>query len=223
MKQTAGNEGRMNHLKVELREHLPYTIFSVAVAMGALGLLTAAFRALDADGMAEANEGLFHVFHPLHILFSATATTAMFRRHERKPFKAALIGLTGAIGICSISDILIPYAAGLLLGVNMRLHVCLVAGPGLVLPFAATGIVAGLVVSPRTHRGTIFSHSAHVMISAMASILYLVSFGMTDWFRAAGLVFVYMVLAVVIPCCSSDIVFPLLLTRRAGNGGIEEG
>ena len=223
MKQTAGNEGRMNHLKVELREHLPYTIFSVAVAMGVLGLLTAAFRTLDPDGMAEANEGLYHVFHPLHILFSATATTAMFRRHERKLFKAALIGLVGAIGICSISDILIPYTAGLLLGVNMHLHVCLAAAPGLVLPFAATGIAAGLVVSPRTHRGTIFSHSAHVMISAMASLLYLASFGMTDWFRAAGLVFVYMILAVVIPCCSSDIAFPLLLTRRAGNGAIEEG
>ena len=205
--------GRIRHLRVELCEHLPYTIFSVAVGLAVMGLLTAAFRALDPDGMPEAVRGLFHIFHPLHVLFSATATTAMFWRHERRMAKAVLVGVAGATGICSISDIVMPYLAGLLLGVQMEFHLCVIHHPVLVVPFAAIGIAAGLLVSPGTNRGTIFSHSAHVMVSSMASILYLVSFGMTDWFRATGLVFIYMILAVMLPCCSSDIVFPLLLAR----------
>ena len=76
--------------------------------------------------MAESSHGLYHVFHPLHMLFSAAATTAMFWRHERKFIKALLIGFFGAVGVCGISDILMPYISGYLLGVKMELHICII-------------------------------------------------------------------------------------------------
>ena len=69
-----------------------------------------------------------------------------------------------------------------------------------------------------THKSTIFSHSAHVLTSSVASIMYLVSFGLADWVSAVGMVFVYMVFAVMVPCCTSDIVFPLLLASGPGAG-----
>jgi hypothetical protein len=162
-------------------------------------------------GFASASHVLFHVFHPLHLLFSTIATTAMFWRHERRLLKALLIGVVGSVGICGLSDIVLPYAAGLLLGVReMQLHVCLIEHPGMILPFVAFGLLLGLILPTGTHKGTIFSHTAHVWVSSVASIMYLVSFGLTDWVGSLGLIFIFMVVAVMGPCCASDIVFPLL-------------
>ena len=200
------------HILEELRKHLPYTIFSVAVGMMALGVLTVL---IEAKKFPQASQNLFHVFHPLHILFSATATTAMFWRHDKKILKAVSIGFVGAVGLCSISDIFIPFVAGHLLGVKMHLHICILAEPMLVLPFLFFGIFMGFVL-PAVVESTIFSHAAHVLISSMASIFYLVSFGVTEWIPVGGMVFIYMVLAVMIPCCTSDIVFPLLFVKKKG-------
>ena len=203
---------QFRHILEELQDHLPYTIFSVAVGMVALGVLTVL---IEAKEFPQASQNLFHVFHPLHLLFSATATVAMFWRHDKKILKAVSIGFVGAVGICGMSDIFIPFVAGYLLGVKMHLHICIIAHPMLVLPFVLFGLCMGFVL-PAMLESTIFSHAAHVLISSMASIFYLVSFGLTDWIPVSGMVFIYMVLAVMIPCCTSDIVFPLLLVRKAG-------
>lgn len=208
---------RLHHLRSELQIHLPYTIFSVSAGMLVLGLLTFVATLLKAQDISTPSQQLFHIFHPVHMLFSATATTAMFWRHERRLLKASVIGFIGAVAICGISDIIIPYISGSLLGVKMDLHICIIEHPMLILPFVAMGIFAGFVVSSEI-KSTIFSHSAHVLVSSMASILYLVSFGLSDWILVSGLVLIYMVLAVMIPCCTSDIIFPLLLTKK-----IEEG
>ena len=82
------------------------------------------------------------------------------------------------------------------------------------MPFALLGIFAGMLVSPETHKSTMFSHAVHVLISSMASILYLIGFGLTEWIHVAGMVLIYMVIAVMVPCCTSDIVFPLLLVKK---------
>jgi uncharacterized membrane protein len=205
-----------DHVLEELQEHLPYTILSVSVGVAILGILTFMAELLGAS-MVKPSHELFHVFHPLHMLFSAAATTAMFWRHERKLLKAAIIGFVGAVGVCGISDIFIPYLSGLLLKVEMELHICIIKHPLMVLPFTVTGICLGLIVSAETHKSTVFSHTGHVLVSSMASILYLVAFGLTDWIHVIGMVFFYIVLAVVVPCCTSDIIFPLLLTDRESN------
>ena len=207
-------KGRIQHLGQELRIHLPYTIFSVSVGMIILGLLTFVCNILKVEDISGPSRGLFHVFHPIHLLLSTTATTAMFWRHEKRFVKATIIGFIGAVGICGISDIIIPYVAGFLLGVKMHFHVCIIEHPMFILPFVIAGIFAGFIIPPTTEKSTIFSHAAHVWVSSMASILYLVSFGLSAWIEVAGMVFVYIILAVMIPCCMSDIVFPLLLTKK---------
>lgn len=165
--------------------------------------------------MQNASHVTFHVFHPVHMLFSAIATTAMFWRYERKLIKAVITGLIGSLGVCSISDVMMPYLSGLILGAtHMSFHWCLIEHPMLVLPFAFTGVVVGLMAAETIQRSTYFSHSAHVFVSSAASIFYLVSFGLTDWAQNLGTVFILMVLAVMIPCCVSDIVFPLLVACK---------
>ena len=162
--------------------------------------------------MEHASHVTFHVFHPIHMLFSAIATTAMFWRYERKLLKAVVTGLVGALGVCSVSDVMMPYLSGLLLGApHMTFHWCLIQHPMLVVPFALVGVGVGLLCAETVRHSTYFSHAAHVFVSSAASIFYLVSFGVTDWADQLGSVFVLMVVAVTIPCCFSDVVFPLLI------------
>lgn len=201
----------LHHLGVELEKHLPYAIYSVSVGIIIVGILTYLTSLSASANPTVLSASLFHIFHPLHLLFSTTATTTMFWRHERNFVKAVIIGFVGSVGICGMSDIIIPYVSGFLLGTKMELHICIIKHPGLILPFVFFGIFTGLIV-PRTIESTIFSHTAHVFLSSMASILYLISFGLVNWISSLGMVFIYTVLAVIIPCCTSDIVFPLLFT-----------
>jgi len=170
----------------------------------------------NAAVMKSASKGLFHVFHPLHMLLSAIATTAMFWRHDRNLLKAIITGVIGSIGICGISDVGLPYLSGWVLGVEMEFHWCILSHPMMVIPFMVVGVFTGLVAASAVENATQFSHAGHVFASSAASIFYLISFGLTGWIDQVGIVFVVVVIAVVIPCCLSDIVFPLLVADREG-------
>ncbi len=160
---------------------------------------------------------LFHLFHPAHMLFSAAATAAMFMRHEKNWGKAALVGFTGAVIVCGISDIVMPQCSIMLMGKSLPWHICVLEHPMLVFPFAGIGVIVGvLAAAGGTSQSTIFSHSMHVFVSTMASIFYLIGpFGRFEWIHELGGVFLFICVAVMIPCCLSDIVYPLLFTRKA--------
>lgn len=173
--------------------------------------LTAAGAAV----MSRAAWSVFHIFHPMHLLFSAVATTAMFWRYERRLVKAILVGLIGPLTVCGISDVFIPYFGGLLLGVKgIEFHWCLLSHPMLVIPPAMIGVVVGLLAAETVKACTYYSHSAHVFVSSMAVLFYLISFGMTDWATRLGPVFVLLLIAVTIPCCLNDIGLPLVVIRK---------
>ncbi len=162
---------------------------------------------------------LFHIFHPIHLLLSAMATTAMFYRYERRMAKAIVVGFAGSVGICGLSDVFMPYLAGELLQLKgIHFHWCLIQHPQMVLPFAAVGIASGLVAAGTVDRSTIISHSAHIFISSTASLFYLISYGLPDWYSEKWLapVFIIVILCVTIPCCLSDILFPLAMVSKDG-------
>jgi hypothetical protein len=206
---------RQHQLVEELRIHFPFTVFSVAAGLMLLGMFNFISVSQGTRYLSSASRDLFHVFHPLHMLFSTIATTAMFWRHEKRILKAAIIGVIGSVGICGLSDIIIPYLSGYLLGVRMDLHICVIEHAQIVIPFIVMGLLVGFIVPEKTE-STIFSHAIHVLVSSMASILYLVSFGLVYWVQQIGMIFIYMTFAVIIPCCTSDIIFPLLLTSNKG-------
>lgn len=206
---------RYKYVGKELQHHLPFSILSVAAGLIMAGILTFITEAAGVENPSERFTELFHIFHPMHIMFSAIATTAMFWQNEKNFMKALLIGIAGSMGICGISDVFIPYIAGMLLGADMDLHICIIRHSLIILPFLTLGILAGFLAPGNIEKskGVVFSHSLHVFISAAASVMYLISFGMTDWIYQIGGVLIFMVLAVVIPCCTSDIVFPLLCVK----------
>ena len=165
----------------------------------------------------KASTVLFHLFHPVHLLLSAIATTAMFWRHEKKLWKSVVIGFIGSVGVCGLSDIFMPYLSARLLGLkDMHFHWCLIEHPQMVLPFVVLGIICGIMAPERIGHSTKFSHSSHIFVSVVVSLFYLISYGVGNWVAedVFPYVFVIVILAVTIPCCISDIIFPVLTAAR---------
>lgn len=223
-------------LLVELREHVPFSVSAVAIGLivaGAICILGAGIGGLETgdaghvhtrgamtgDDYHGANTPpfamlFFHLFHPAHMLFSAAATTAMYVRYEKAILKAIVVGLAGAIGVCGISDIVMPQLSLMMLGFKTPWHVCVVEHPGMVIPFAAIGVLIGIASATAVARSTLITHSLHVLASTMASIFYMVGpLGVVAWIERIGQVLLFVILAVMVPCCLSDIVFPMLMSK----------
>lgn len=238
-------DGRFIH---ELTSHLPFSILSVTIGLMLAGVIcfladstpasvqdAVVSHAHDPDdsGHNHAHDEpslrgflmLFHLFHPAHMLFSAAATAAMFMRYDRNWVKSVVIGLSGAIVVCGISDIIMPHCSALIMNKQLSWHICVLEHPMLVFPFAGFGVTLGILAAAGgSIQSTIFSHSMHVFVSTMASIFYLIgAFGLFEWVQQLGLVFLFICLAVVIPCCLSDIVYPLLFARKAREEYSESG
>ena len=217
-------------LRRELLEHAPFSVSSVAIGLVCAGVLSYVAPIPEELGHAghdhdvHTGYSLFHLFHPVHTFFSAAATTAMFWRYDQRAFKAMLVGLFGSIVVCGVSDILFPHCSLIYLGRQTPLHVCVLEHPELIIPFAVIGMLVGLGAARTVANSTLFSHSLHVLASTMASIFYLVApYGRVEWFGELGRLFVLVTVAVMIPCCLSDIVFPLLMAKDARQAALAAG
>lgn len=208
-------------LKEELLHHLPYAIFSLALGMVILSLLDYSSAAhsighIAGHGHKHQCSGyhmLFHSFHFLHILFAATGTIITFSRFSKSIGKALLVGTLSPAFFCMLSDVLMPYAAGRLLGVDMELHVCFYRELHNVLPFLAVGVLNGMAL--RSHHSRMLgvfslgSHFVHILISSLASLFYMVSHGFDNWYPQMGIVFLVLLVAIVLPCTFSDVIVPM--------------
>jgi len=195
----------------ELREHVPFT------ALGALtGIILMAIIVLG-NVPIHISHAAFYTLHPLHVLLSALVTTAMYVRYKKaKVWLVILIGWTGSIGIATISDAMIPYFGGTLLHAQMEFHV----------PFIEEWWInllalAGISIGYWRHT-TRIPHFGHVLLSTWASLFYITAFGIADWIPLLPFVFLFLLLAVWIPCCTSDIVYPLLFLRKDSESASQE-
>lgn len=205
-----------NSIINELMCHLPYSIFSVA-----LSLCILSFATYLTWGMADAHKGarvMFHSFHFLHIVFASTGTLIAFFRFSQNIWRGIVVSIFTTIVFCTLSDAVLPYLAGVLLGANMHFHLCFFSELRNVIPFLTVGLLNGVVMGRyhKAHGGfysSVFSHFFHILISSFASTFYLVSQGMVHWYSLIGMVFLFLVIAVVIPCTLSDVVIPIAAAR----------
>jgi hypothetical protein len=187
----------------ELKSHAPFTSFGAIT-----GIIIMAIMVLG-NVPSGISHTLFYIFHPVHVVLSAIVTTAMYKRHSKgEVWAAILIGYVGSICIATLSDVVIPYLGGVLLTLKMEFHLGFIEKWWLVNPMALIGITIGYW-KPTTK----FPHAGHVLLSTWASLFYFTAFGMANWIPLLPFIFLILFLAVWIPCCTSDIVFPLLFTR----------
>ncbi len=195
----------------ELSAHAPFTALGALSGLALMAVLVVLQTPADVSGL------LFRTAHPLHVFFSALVTTAMLRRHrECGLWQTLLIGILGSIGIGTLSDCLIPYLGEWLLDLpNRGWHIGFIEHWWVVNPLALLGIVIG-IRRPRTR----LPHLLHVLISTWASLFHILMAmsGAPGW-PVFLLIGVFLFLAVWLPCCASDIVFPLLFCKEYPAGG----
>jgi len=194
----------------ELRIHAPFTFFGAF-----LGMVMMIFS----QGMpSNVSYNIFYIFHPLHVVLSALVTASMYERHKCSRSRKACnlgvllaIGYVGSVGIATLSDSIVPYIGEVLLKMPHRhIHIGFIEKWWLVNPLAVLGIAIAYW-RPTTK----FPHAAHVLLSTWASLFHIMmAVGENlSWFSYLA-VFVFLFLSVWLPCCISDIVFPLLFVKR---------
>jgi len=198
----------------ELREHAPFT--AIGAVSGIIIMVIIVFSNIS----SQISQAVFYSLHPFHIVLSALVTTALYKKHgSGRLWSAVLIGYCGSIGVATLSDALIPYLGGAMLGVEMEFHIPFIETEKM--PFigietwqlvnsaAVIGIVVGYL-RPTTK----FPHSGHVFLSTWASLFYFAAFGVARWLPLLHFLFLFLFLAVWLPCCLSDVIFPLLFARK---------
>lgn len=196
----------------ELRSHAPFTIFGVLT-----GIIIMIFLQKIPSKLSY---NIFYILHPIHIILSALVTASMYELHKcgRMRRKCNIwvllfIGYVGSIGIATVSDSLIPYLGEVLLRMpNRGIHIGFIEKWWLINPLAILG-VAIAYFRPTTK----FPHAGHVLLSTWASLFHIImAIGQSlNWFSYI-IIFLFLFLAVWLPCCISDIVFPLLFVSPAG-------
>lgn len=207
-----------HNLKSELLHHLPYAIFSVAFSLIILSFVTLVFSSMPEVVVAVRGASiLFHSFHFMHIVFAATGAIITYQRFSNSMINGIFLGIWSPALFCTLSDSILPYIGGKMLGVDMCFHLCFWSELANVLPFLFVGIINGFVLSKHNQESqkvySIFSHFIHIFVSSLASTFYLVSHGFMDWYKDIGFVFLFMIFAVVIPCTLSDVVVPMAYAR----------
>jgi hypothetical protein len=220
--------GRLGAIAVELRSHAPFTLFGAVTGILAMFLFVKA--------PPEVSHRLFQVFHPAHVVLSGIVTASLFRLHERKRgfLIVLIVGYLGAIGTATLSDCVLPFFGESILGVAVPTHAAEhdhEAGPGPVEEHdSAPGprIYLGFIedwysVNPAALLGiliawfwprTKFPHAGHILISTWASSFHMLMNTHRELSPTLLLgAFIVLFLAVWLPCCFSDIVFPMFLVR----------
>ncbi|MDD5109445.1 MAG: hypothetical protein WC937_04485 [Candidatus Omnitrophota bacterium] len=199
----------------ELKAHAPFTIFGAATGI--------AIMIFSLKLPYKVSYNVFYILHPLHVFLSALVTAAMYKLHTCSRIGSncikgkcnfwalIIIGYVGSVGIATLSDSLIPYVAETMLGMpNRGIHLGFIEKWWLVNPLAIIGIAVAYY-KPTTK----FPHSLHVLLSTWASLFHIImaKVGVLSWLSSMA-IFIFLFLAVWVPCCVSDIVFPLLFIRK---------
>ncbi|MFA5239521.1 MAG: hypothetical protein WC476_07445 [Phycisphaerae bacterium] len=225
---------RLKQVLVELKAHSPFTIFGAFTGIALMFL----FRNIS----HQSSYKLFYVFHPAHVVLSAMVTASLFRLHSKtKGFLIVLIvGYVGSIGIATLSDSILPFLGEDILGVTVpteaavhqqahpndndiaedehehqhghELHLGFIEEWYIVNPAALLGIAIAYFL-PRTK----LPHAFHILISTWASSAHIMmnTNQSITVVLAAGILIVLFI-SVWLPCCFSDIIFPMLLVKTDG-------
>jgi len=192
----------------ELKNHSPFTLFGTLTGIIIMLILH------NINIPSKASHTIFYTLHPIHVLLSALVTTSMYELHTRGKCNLwilIIIGYIGSIGIATLSDSIIPYIGETLLNLpNKGIHLGFIEKWWLVNPLAFIGIVIAYF-----RPSTKFPHSGHVLLSTWTSLFHMImALGSSLSWSSYMVIFFFLFISVWIPCCISDIIFPLLFVKE---------
>jgi len=206
----------LKQISKELKNHIPFTIFGAITGI----IIMVFFQKLPSN----LSYNIFYILHPIHIVLSTIVTASIYRLHTCEHINGRclrgkcnlwillIIGYTGSIGIATISDSIIPYLGEIMLRMPKRvIHIGFIEKWWLVNPLAVVGVLIACF-----RPATKFPHAGHVLLSTWASLFHIImAIGgkSLDWFEYV-VIFLFLFIAVWIPCCLSDIVFPMLFLKK---------
>jgi len=194
------------YVKEEFILHLPYTVFGVLIGLSFVYLTAIMFT-------FNFGEEEYHLAHFIHVLFSAAAGSAIFRSYQDSIFKALPIVLFSSVGLCALSDAFIPYFGLWIFGSYAEVHICAMVHPFLVFMFALIGFSVGFLgirFFKHCNRGF---HLIHILISTVASTMYMLSFAGTLGAKDFLMLMVTLFFAISIPCLIGDVTLPLCFVK----------
>ncbi len=198
--------GLLKTIGKDLKDHAPFTAFGSLIGIAIMGLFE--FSNIPHS----VSKSLFWILHPFHVLLSALVTAGIYRLHKKSTFtQIFIIGYIGAIGIGTLSDSIIPFMGEWILDLpNRGLHIGFIEKWWLVNPLAIIGVFIAYHW-PKTQ----FPHAGHVLLSTWASLFHMtIALGDSLSMGMGGLIIMFLFLSVWVPCCTSDIVFPLLFVKK---------
>jgi len=199
----------VKNVRTELKHHIPFTTFG---ALTGIIIMIIIFFGNFLPQVAPYSENIFFILHPTHVFLSALVTTTLYLKYSKKNiWFAVIIGYVGSIGIATISDSIIPYLGEILLNLpHAEAHIGFIEEPIITNIPAVFGIFLGY------WKGfSKFPHAGHVLISTWASLFHIImAIGSSiNYIQIIG-IFIFLFFAVWIPCCTSDILFPLFFPKK---------
>jgi hypothetical protein len=218
---------RLKQIFHELKEHSPFTLFGALTGI----MMMILFKNIS----HQTSYRLFYVFHPAHVVLSAMVTASLFRLHEKtKGFLVVLlVGYIGSIGTATLSDSVLPLFGEEILGAVIPTesavhshdtsavpeqehkpawHIGFIEEWYIVNPAALLGILIAYIL-PRSK----LPHAFHILISTWASTAHIMMNSNQSMSVVFGIgIVIVLFIAVWLPCCFSDIVFPMLLVKTEG-------
>jgi len=198
----------LSNILTELKRHAPFT------ALGTLSGVVIMIVFSGARGSRSFADSLFWMLHPGHVLLSSYVTASLFKRNTNSNFLATfVIGYVGSVGIATMSDSLIPYIGEWILDLPYKgVHIGFIEKWWLVNPLVVIGIILGFLW-PKTH----VPHAGHVFLSTWASLFHMtMALGRSVTPVQLMVIPLFLFFSVLLPCCTSDIIFPLLFVKREG-------
>ena len=228
---------RLKAIYRELRSHIPFTCFGALTGIVAMLVFRQASKEVDHSLFL-----LFHPAHVL-LSAVVTSSLFKLRQGTQNFLTILLVGYFGSIGVATLSDCVVPFYGETILNVAVPTHEAIheamnqvpaestesssrleKVGPDIHLgfiedwyvvnPAALLGILLAFLI-PHEKLHTKLPHAAHVLISTWASSFH-VLMNLRSALSVTTLlgIFVVLFIAVWLPCCISDIIFPMLFVGK---------
>jgi hypothetical protein len=188
----------------ELSTHWRFTLWAVVVSVAIISVLK---LTLFPEAVPETEE-VFEGFFISHLFFAALTPASLLSKYKKTVWLGVIVAIATSSVTCTLSDIVLPYLGGKVLGYDMHFHVCIIEEPLTSWSFIIGGAFLGFLLSRSVRKLSKFTHGLHILLSATAAGMYLITYGV-DIISIKALLFIPILLvSVLIPCVLNDIGVP---------------